>query len=88
MDKRIANQRNITISFDSSYDEIRNTLETEKEVDILHFSTHGHSNPESPLLSAIELEGKIQLRPEEIVGQGNDIWSVTSNSYPECMPDW
>lgn len=67
--KEFANQRNITISFDSSYDEIRNTLETEKEVDILHFSTHGQSNPESPLLSAIELEGKIQLRPEEIVGK-------------------
>jgi len=67
--KELANQRNITISFDSSYDEIRNTLETEKEVDILHFSTHGQSNPESPLLSAIELEGKIQLRPEEIVGK-------------------
>jgi CHAT domain len=67
--EKFAKQRNIKISFDSSYDQIMNTLETEKEIDILHFSTHGESNTESPLLSALELEGHVHLRPEEIVGK-------------------
>ena len=56
-----SNQRNIKISFDSSYDQVINTLETEKEIDILHFSTHGQNNKENPLLSRILLEGKVEL---------------------------
>ena len=64
-----AKNKNIKISFDSSYDQVINTFETEKEIDILHFSTHGQNNTESPLLSEIQLEGNVKLRPEEIIGK-------------------
>ena len=67
--KEFVKDKSIKISFDSSYDQVINTLEKEKEIDILHFSTHGQNNTESPLLSTIELEGNVQLRPEEIVGK-------------------
>jgi hypothetical protein len=61
------NQRNIKICFDSSYDQVINTLETEKEIDILHFSTHGQNSKESTI-SRILIEGKVELRPKEITG--------------------
>ena len=64
-----SNQRKIKISFDSSYVEVINTLDTEKEIDILHFSTHGQNNKENSLLSTIQLKGRVTLRPEEIVGK-------------------
>jgi hypothetical protein len=67
--EEFAKSKNIKTSFDSSYDQVINTLETDEEIDILHFSTHGQNNKESPLLSTIELEGNIQFRPEEIVGK-------------------
>lgn len=54
------------------YDQLLSTLEINKEIDVLHFSTHGQSNTGSPLLSLlsiIELEGNVQLWPEEIVGK-------------------
>lgn len=61
--------KNMEISFDSSYDQIMKTFESEKEIDVLHFCTHGQSNKENPLLSIIELENQVQLRPEEIIGR-------------------
>lgn len=64
-----AKKKKIKVSFDSSYKQLLDTLETEKEIDILHFSTHGQNNIESPLLSEIQLEGNVKLRPEEIVGK-------------------
>jgi hypothetical protein len=67
--EEFARSKNIKISFDSTYYQIKHTLETEKEIDILHFSTHGQNNKESPLLSAIELEGNMQLRPKNLVGK-------------------
>lgn len=33
-----------------------------------NFSTHVQNNKEDPLLSKILLEGKVGLRPEEIIG--------------------
>jgi hypothetical protein len=76
--EEFAKNKNIKISFDSTYDQVINTLETEKEIDILHFSTHGQNNKESPVLSTIELEGHIQLQPKNLVGK-----AVTfGQSYP------
>jgi CHAT domain-containing protein len=55
------------VSFDSTYDQVINTFET-GAFDLLHFSSHGEHNKESPLLSSIELEDKVQLRAEDIGG--------------------
>jgi tetratricopeptide (TPR) repeat protein len=57
----------LEVSFDSTYDQVITTFET-GGLDLLHFSTHGEHNKESPLLSAIELEDKVQLRAEDIGG--------------------
>lgn len=35
----------------------------------MHFSTHGQGNSENPVFSAIELEDRIELRPEDIAGK-------------------
>ncbi|MGH9981263.1 MAG: CHAT domain-containing protein [Nitrososphaeraceae archaeon] len=67
--EEFAKSKNIKIATDSSYDQVINTLETEKEIDILHFSTHGQSDKQNPLLSAIELEGNKILRPKNLVGK-------------------
>jgi tetratricopeptide (TPR) repeat protein len=64
-----SDKRNIKISFDSSYDQVINTLKTEKEIDILHFSTHGQKNKEDYLLSVIELEGNTHLKPRNLEGK-------------------
>jgi hypothetical protein len=67
--EEFAISKNIEISFDSSYDQVWNTLESEKEIDIIHFIGHGQNNTENPLLSVIELERKVPLNPQEIMGK-------------------
>ena len=65
--QQFASSRGLDVSVDSTYEQVLDTFET-GGIDLLHFSTHGEHNKDSPLLSAIELEGRVPLRPEDISG--------------------
>jgi hypothetical protein len=65
--EQFAGSRGLDVSFDSSYEQVIDTFE-KGGFDLIHFSTHGEYNKDSPLLSAIELEGRVQLRAEDISG--------------------
>ena len=66
--RQFAMSKGLEVSFDSTYEQVLNSLET-GGIDVLHFSTHGERNKDSPLLSAVELEGRVQLRTEDISGR-------------------
>ena len=84
---RFGNTRGLDVSLDSSYNVVKQTLET-GGIDLLHFSTHGQSDNENPLLSAVELEQGIQLRPEDISGGSEKVRAVFALCNLECLSNW
>lgn len=81
--EQFASSRGLDVSVDSSYEQVIDTFE-KGGIDLLHFSTHGERNKDSPLLSAIELEDRVQLRVEDISGAatkfGNSLPVVILNA--------
>jgi hypothetical protein len=59
--------RGIDVSVDSSYEEVKHTLKTER-YDLIHFSSHGKHVNDMPIHSVIELENGGEIRPDSIVG--------------------
>jgi CHAT domain len=57
----------LDVSSISTYTDVKDALDN-PDFDILHFSTHGQYNEKTPQSSTIDLQGDIQIRPENLVG--------------------
>ena len=71
--KQFARDHKVQCSEASSYKEVMDFTLRSGNFDILHFSTHGKYNKDSPLLSSIILEDGDEIRPEDI-WIGYNIW--------------
>ena len=76
--------KGLATSFDSTYDQLFNTLET-GGFDILHFSTHGKHDKENPLASSLELEQGFLFKPEDIVGKAMNFGQRKSHDNIKWM---
>lgn len=65
--QQLGNNMGLSVSIYSSYEQVIASLET-GGFDVLHFSTHGRYNANNPILSGIQLEKGIDLRPTDISG--------------------
>jgi CHAT domain len=66
--KKIGRNYGLSISSDSSYEEVMYTFEN-GGYDLIHFSSHGEYENKNSIFSFIELENRVKIRPTNISGR-------------------